>query len=199
MSPARLRTLISLMRSGVTTVARDLHDNVVLLAILFEAGHQTATEHGLQRAANDVDVGADVEHLVAIDANAQLWRVHAQIGVDVLGSRGSSASVLHGAHEALHLLVRHRGEDDKFNRLRAGSARANPAATGRPDACNTPNFGISPWRHRPASGCGRSSPSGAAVSRAVRDVHGSRRCRRRRWFLAASCRCLRSAAHNFIR
>jgi hypothetical protein len=46
--------------SGVLrSPAADLHDDVILLAVLLEARHLPAAEHGFQRAADGVDVDAN--------------------------------------------------------------------------------------------------------------------------------------------
>ena len=48
---------------------RHLHNDIVLLAVVFEACHLAPAEHGFERAADCVHIDADVSDLVAIDGN----------------------------------------------------------------------------------------------------------------------------------
>ena len=61
----------------------DLHHHVVLLAVLLEARDLASAEHGLQRAAERVDLDAHGRRLLAVDANVELRRVQLEIAVEV--------------------------------------------------------------------------------------------------------------------
>ena len=111
----------------IATIARHLHDHVILFAVLLEARHQTTSEHGLQRAPDDIHVRSHVLHFVAIDAHPQLRRIHAQIGIDIDEAGVLLHLSLHALHEALHLFVRHGGKNHELNRFRA---RALPQRAG---------------------------------------------------------------------
>ncbi len=85
---------------------RDLHDHVVLLAVLLEAGDLTAAQHRLQRAADGVDADADVGELVAIDVHAHFRRIEPEVDLQVLHA-GILAHLLEEAVDgALQLGVR---------------------------------------------------------------------------------------------
>ena len=63
---------------------RHLHDHIVLFAVALETGYLAAAEHGFQRAADVVDVHADVTQFVAIDLHSHFRRIQSQIGLQVL-------------------------------------------------------------------------------------------------------------------
>ena len=116
---ARAHVAVADVAGGGTIDRRHLHDHVVLLAVLLEARHLAAAEHGLQRAADRVDRGADVGELVAVDGHAQLGRVEAKVRLQVLDARILARLVEKAIDHALQLRVRHLRHDHVFDRRRA--------------------------------------------------------------------------------
>ncbi len=67
---------------------RDLHDHVVLLAVLLEACDLVAAQHRLQGAADRLHRYAQVGQLVAVESNPQFGRVQSQIRLRRLHDSG---------------------------------------------------------------------------------------------------------------
>ncbi len=97
----------------------DLHHNIILLAILLEARDLAAAEHGLERAAERVDLDADRRRLVAVHCDVELRRVQPEIGVEI-DEAGIVFRLLHQrVDHLLQLFVRTRGLDHDVDRLLA--------------------------------------------------------------------------------
>jgi hypothetical protein len=88
------------MSSGVVRPLAGLHDHVVLLGIALVARDLAAAQHGLHGARDDVDAHAHVGRLLAVDHDAQLGLVQAQVDVDALDAGILGDLVQHLAHHA---------------------------------------------------------------------------------------------------
>ena len=72
----------NIVRPGTVSTGH-LHDHVVLLAVLLEAGHLATTQHCLQRTANGLDLNTAVRGFVAVERNRKLRLVQLEVSVDV--------------------------------------------------------------------------------------------------------------------
>ncbi|MDT4848261.1 hypothetical protein FQZ97_823480 [compost metagenome] len=107
---------------GVAAVdVGQLHQHVVLLAVLLEAGHLAAAEQAFQATADGGDVGAHGHRLFAVDRDLQLRRVELEVAVQALQCR----IVAHPFHQlvdvGLQLAVLQRRADHEVHRLVAGA------------------------------------------------------------------------------
>ena len=105
---------------GILTVdIGDLHHHIILLAVLLEARHLAAAEHGLERAAERVDLDAHGRGLIPIHGNIELRRVHPEIGVDIDEAGIIARLVQKRVDHLLQLVVGPRGLDHEIDWLRA--------------------------------------------------------------------------------
>ena len=103
---ARAHVDVADVRGRGAVDGRHLHDHVVLLALALEARDLAAAEHRLQRAADGLDVDADVAQLVAVDVDAHLGRVEAQVDLQVLHAGDLARLVEEAVDDPLQLGVR---------------------------------------------------------------------------------------------
>jgi hypothetical protein len=90
----------------------------VLLAVALEPRHLASAQHRLQRAADRIDADAHVGKLVAVDVDADLGRVEAQVDLQVLHARILPHLVQEPVDGALELGIRNLRHHDEFDRRR---------------------------------------------------------------------------------
>ena len=104
-------------------LGRELHDHVVLLAVLLEARHLPAAEQRLERAAHHRDVEAEIGDLGAIHLDAELGHVELQVGLDAFQPRIGADALQHQVDVLLELLVGARRLDHELDRARGAALR----------------------------------------------------------------------------
>ncbi|MDT4849722.1 hypothetical protein FQZ97_838500 [compost metagenome] len=113
---------VEVLRVAAVDVGQ-LHQHVVLLAVLLEAGHLAAAEQAFQAAADGGDVGAHRHRLFAVDRDLELRRVELEVAVQAFQPR----VVAHPRHQLvdvlLQLAVLQGGANHEVHRL---VARALP-------------------------------------------------------------------------
>jgi hypothetical protein len=104
------------MSSGVVRPRPSLHHHVVLVGVALVARHDTAAEHGLDRARHRVDRHAHVGGAVAVHVHEDLGLVQLQVDVGLHDARVLAHLGHHALAHARHVLVAVAGHDDEVDR-----------------------------------------------------------------------------------
>ena len=99
-----------------------------MFAADFEAGHLPATQHRLERAADDRDIKPEIGDTVAVDLHLELRLVQLQIGVEIGQARILLQPFDHGVAVFLQVLIGAGCLDDEFDRT---PTAATSEAAGR--------------------------------------------------------------------
>ena len=107
----------SVSRRGAV-LGGELHDNVVLLAVLLEARHLPAAEQRLQCAPDHRHVEAEIGDLGPVHVDAELGHVELQVGLDAFQARIGADALQHQVDVLLQLLVGAGRLDHELDRAR---------------------------------------------------------------------------------